>query len=89
MLTLAVANHYKDRLYTLQVFKLSYIIYTLYIHIYAVAYLEKVVGMENINLIRQSGLVEAAFTCFNLRFCLLFNIPLYCHNIDKPDKQKG
>ena len=45
-------------------------------------------GLENVNLIRQSGLVEAAFVCFNLCFCLLLNMPLYCHNIDKPDRKK-
>ena len=43
-------------------------------------------GVKNMNLIRQSGLVEAAFLCFNLWFCLVLNIPLNCHNIDKPDQ---
>ena len=45
-------------------------------------------GVENMNLIWQSGLVEAAFVCFNLWFCLLLNIPLYCHNIDRSDRKK-
>ena len=48
----------------------------------------KKVGLENINLIQPSGLVEAALVCLNLWFCLLLNIPLHCHNIDKSDKNK-
>ena len=44
--------------------------------------------LENINLIQPSGLVEAALVCLNLWFCLLLNIPLHCHNIDKSDKKK-
>ena len=47
----------------------------------------KKVGLENINLIQPSGLVEAALVCLNLWFCLLLNIPLHCHNIDKSDKK--
>ena len=35
-----------------------------------------------------SGLVEATLVCLNLWFCLLFNIPLHCHKIDKSDKNK-
>ena len=48
----------------------------------------KKVGLENISFIQPSGLVEAAFVCLNLWFCLLLNIPLHCHNIDKSDKKK-
>ena len=46
------------------------------------------VGLENINLIQPSGLVEAVLVCLSLWFCLLLNIPLHCHNIDKSAKNK-
>ena len=48
----------------------------------------KKVGLENISFIQPSGLVEAAFVCLNLWFCLVLNITLHCHNIDKSDKKK-
>ena len=44
--------------------------------------------VNNINLIQQCDFLEAAFVCFNLWFCLLVNIPLYFHNIDKQDSKK-
>ena len=44
--------------------------------------------VNNINLIRQCGFVEAAFVCFNFWFCLLLNILLYFHKIEKQDSKK-
>ena len=36
----------------------------------------------------ESGFVEDAFVCFKMWFCLVFNILLYCHIIDKSDRRK-
>ena len=43
--------------------------------------------VQNINLIRRNGFVEAAYVCFNLWFCLLLSIHLYFSNTVKPDRK--
>ena len=87
MFILAVVSHHKNGLHRLHVFHLSHIIYT-YISSGIPRPEKWGEEVQNINLIRRSGFVEAAFVCFNWWFCLLLEIPLYFHNIVKPDRRK-
>ena len=89
MFILAVVSHHTWNCMDYRNYRyLTWVI--LYVHIYAVVHRcrKKGEGVGKYKFDPTSGLVEAAFVCLNLCFCLLLNMPLYCHNIDKPDRKK-